>query len=107
MEKHIPYPKTKAERLSYLKLKKLQEEVLTRDSFRCLISGEATEEPFHHIVYKSQGGSDISENAATLCNRIHTEIHHGDMNKVVKEIANQFSAHDVVKYFLLGLVNQK
>lgn len=31
----------------------------------------------HHIIFKSQGGSDTMENLEMLCQNCHYKIHHG------------------------------
>jgi len=64
-------------RLSRYLLKKLQKEVLIRDNFICQNPecGVYTENPPHHIIFLSQGGSDTAENLITLCIKCHAEKH--------------------------------
>jgi 5-methylcytosine-specific restriction endonuclease McrA len=102
-----PQPKKEIIRLTPAKMKKLQAEVLERDNFTCLITGMRTESPPHHIVYRSQGGSDIKENLATLHEMCHNEIHHGSLEKMTKVIKTYFSDKDIIEYFLLGLVAER
>ena len=72
-----PQPKTKQITLTGKTYKKLQHAVLERDNFRCQECGRYTLAPPHHIVFRSQGGSDILENMETLCNKCHEKKHRG------------------------------
>jgi hypothetical protein len=40
----------------------------------------------HHIIFRSQGGSDNPQNLADLCFNCHFEIHHGKNIKLKKAI---------------------
>jgi hypothetical protein len=56
---------------------------------------EATQK--HHIIFRSQGGTDSPWNLAPMCFLHHFEIHHGKNTKVRKEILelcyNQIKGH--------------
>ena len=58
-----------------LRIKKIiRESVIQRDNFTCQICGkEATQ--LHHILYKSYGGANISQNLICLCNECHLRVH--------------------------------
>lgn len=57
--------------------------VLTRDSYTCQhCKGKSKDNRLevHHIVFRSNGGSDEQENLITLCKCCHDKIHSGNMN---------------------------
>lgn len=64
----------------------LQQDVLDRDRNICRICKEWTDAPPHHVVPRSQGGSDSIENLITCCTECHMAIHHGSMVKLVRRI---------------------
>jgi len=68
-------PKSNITRLKGEAYKKLQVEVLERDGFTCQECGRWTENPPHHIKFRSQGGDDTVENLITLCNGCHYKKH--------------------------------
>jgi len=54
--------------------------VLNRDSYKCQIcKGKHKDSKLevHHIVYRSQGGSDEADNLITLCHTCHSALHAG------------------------------
>lgn len=54
--------------------------VLYRDSYECQIcKGKHKDSKLevHHIIYRSQGGSDEAENLITLCHTCHSALHLG------------------------------
>ena len=56
--------------------------VLSRDNYKCQhCKGKSKDSKLevHHIVYKSNGGSDEQENLITLCNSCHYKLHHGEI----------------------------
>jgi len=71
--------KKKPIRLRGKKLAELNKEIHKRDGCTCIIKGcgrhVALEEKFHHVILKSQRGSDTIENGVTLCLYCHTEAH--------------------------------
>lgn len=48
-----------------------------RDESECRGCGGTSTEG-HHVVFRSQGGDDVRENIAGLCNLCHTLLHNGD-----------------------------
>lgn len=46
-----------------------------RDNWRCRKCGTARNVEAHHIVYRSQGGSNDLTNLILLCNRCHAVVH--------------------------------
>jgi hypothetical protein len=57
--------------------------VLDRDSHTCQICKGKTKDSrleVHHITYRSNGGSDESENLITLCKTCHDGVHDGSIN---------------------------
>lgn len=54
--------------------------VLNRDEYKCQIcKGKHKDSKLevHHIVFRSQGGSDEAENLITLCHTCHKALHNG------------------------------
>ena len=70
-----PCPKQKPIRLKGKAYKDLQVAVLKRDNFACISCGRHTEAPPHHVIFRSQGGSDTMENMVTLCMECHEKEH--------------------------------
>ena len=102
-----PCPKTKPIRLSPANFRKLNQEVLERDNHACLITGlrVAKGTPTHHIVYRSNSGSDVSSNLATLHpDEIHYLIHHkkGGLKDVVNRIIDRFGEDGLLASFNHG-----
>lgn len=57
--------------------------VLNRDDYTCqYCKGKHKDSKLevHHIVFRSQGGSDESENLITLCHTCHKALHDGKIN---------------------------
>jgi len=53
--------------------------VLHRDGYQCQkCKIKNTKLHVHHIVFKSNGGTDTPSNLITLCKSCHTELHNGD-----------------------------
>jgi 5-methylcytosine-specific restriction endonuclease McrA len=57
--------------------KKLRFDVLRRDGWRCQMCGSKAAVEVHHLVHRSQRGSDIETNLTTLCSNCHTIVHRG------------------------------
>lgn len=111
----MQFPKPpKPIRLKGQKKKDLQRAVIERDRSCCNICGIYTQEPPHHIIPYSQGGSDIPENMAGLCGSIPTRegchyiYHHGkDKMKLIGRMIKYHGILNVVKYFLKGKIADK
>lgn len=59
-----------------------REYVLTRDNYTCQhCKGKSKNKKLevHHIVYRSNGGSDDQDNLITLCKSCHDKVHSGDI----------------------------
>lgn len=63
-------PKYKIERI-------IKELVLFRDGYRCTECGRTDHLHIHHIIYRSNGGTDSTENLTTLCQTCHKAQHKG------------------------------
>lgn len=52
--------------------------VFARDNYTCLVCKKSKDKILrtHHVVYRSEGGSDRAENLATVCNDCHTSENH-------------------------------
>ena len=61
--------------------------VLSRDNYTCQICG-ANDAKFevHHVIFRSEGGSNRMDNLVTLCKECHGKVHAGELefNKKVK-----------------------
>ena len=61
------------------KLKDLYQSVFERDEWTC--QGQQCTKQFpldsapHHIIFKSQGGSDVEDNLEALCMKCHSKKH--------------------------------
>ncbi len=61
--------------------------VLARDGYKCQCgkSGCSEQLHVHHIVFRSQGGSDAPSNLITLCKKHHDALHNGKLTlKAIK-----------------------
>lgn len=50
-------------------------QVLERDDYRCRGCGNTRHLELHHIIFRSQGGTDEADNLVTLCRRCHQRTH--------------------------------
>jgi 5-methylcytosine-specific restriction endonuclease McrA len=55
--------------------RRLMKRVLERDGWRCQKCGSLESLQVHHKIKRSQQGSDLLENLATLCAYCHMEAH--------------------------------
>jgi 5-methylcytosine-specific restriction endonuclease McrA len=53
----------------------LKKEVLARDGWKCQCCGSLISLQVHHLVRRSQLGSDTLENLMTLCAGCHRRVH--------------------------------
>lgn len=61
--------------------------VLNRDNYKCQhCKGKSKDSKLevHHMVYRSNGGSDEQENLITLCSTCHYKLHHGEITLKLK-----------------------
>jgi 5-methylcytosine-specific restriction endonuclease McrA len=68
-------PKHPRIRLDSELYKRLREQVLRRDSWRCQSCGSRSNLEAHHNEFRSQGGGDSEENLITLCAGCHSLMH--------------------------------
>lgn len=69
------YPKQERIRLKGKAYRKLMIKAWEKDKGLCQECGVYTEESPHHIIFKSQGGSDTMENLILLCQKCHWKKH--------------------------------
>lgn len=85
----IAFPKSKSKRITGKALLELNSAIHERDGHICIIKGcgrfVSEGEKFHHVVFKSQGGSDTIENGVTLCLNCHTKAHGKDGKAILEE----------------------
>jgi predicted HNH restriction endonuclease len=62
-------------RLPSEKYKILCRQVLDRDGWKCRHCGFRETLSCHHIVFRSEGGDDVSWNLVTVCERCHSALH--------------------------------
>lgn len=61
--------------------------VLNRDGYKCHICKTKKKNvnlEVHHIIFRSNGGSDEQENLITLCHNCHTKLHNGEVRLSLK-----------------------
>ena len=54
---------------------KLRDQVLKRDGWKCQNCGSSIDLHVHHLVKRSNLGSDALENLITLCSNCHRQRH--------------------------------
>jgi len=99
-----PQPKTKIIRLKGKPYKDLQRRVMERDNWTCQICGEHTEAPPHHIIYRSEGGSDCGPNMCAVCDECHRIIHHGHFLELVPRMLMGNKGKKIVQHILTGIL---
>lgn len=57
---------------------KLRNRVLDRDNHKCTKCGSVDTLHIHHVIYRSNGGSDEPDNLTTLCEECHIKQHEGE-----------------------------
>ena len=73
-----------------------REAILNRDSYTCQICGKKhTRLEVHHIIFRSQGGTDDENNLITLCEDCHSGAHDGKivLTKKPKKINLKYATH--------------
>lgn len=73
-----------------------KEAVLHRDSYTCQCCGKKnTRLEVHHIIFRSQGGTDDENNLITLCENCHKGVHEGKLviNKKPKKLNLKYATH--------------
>ena len=64
-------------RLDSERYRQLRAQILQRDSWTCQHCGRPDQLQIHHIVRRSQLGSDGEENLIALCGACHDRLHSG------------------------------
>jgi 5-methylcytosine-specific restriction endonuclease McrA len=62
-------------RLASEPYRKLREQVLHRDGWRCQSCGAMSNLEVHHSEFRSHSGEDSDDNLLTLCASCHASIH--------------------------------
>lgn len=73
-----------------------REAILNRDGYACQICGKKhTRLEVHHIIFRSQSGTDDENNLITLCEDCHAGIHSGKivLNKKPKKMNFKYATH--------------
>jgi hypothetical protein len=73
-----------------------REAVLHRDNYTCQICGKKHARlEVHHIIFRSQGGTDDENNLITLCEDCHSGIHNGKivLTKKPKKMNLKYATH--------------
>lgn len=73
-----------------------REAILHRDNYTCQICGRKhVRLEVHHIIFRSQGGTDDETNLITLCEDCHSGIHDGTivLNKKPKKMNLKYATH--------------
>jgi len=55
--------------------RRLRQQVLQRDGWKCQCCGTMELLQVHHQELRSRSGSDTAENLITLCSQCHTRLH--------------------------------
>lgn len=71
------------------------EYVCERQNGACPICGTSIEH-YHHIIPRSQGGSDLPENILGVCMKCHERIHRGELSTDVEGIMKRYGALSVL-----------
>jgi ATP-dependent DNA helicase RecQ len=69
------YPKSPRLRLDSDSYRRLHQQVLKRDGWRCQTCGRMQHLQVHHLKLRSQSGSDMEQNLITLCTECHEKVH--------------------------------
>jgi 5-methylcytosine-specific restriction endonuclease McrA len=73
-----------------------REAILNRDNYTCQICGKKNIRlEVHHIIYRSQGGTNDENNLITLCEDCHNAIHDGKivLTKKSKKLNLKYATH--------------
>ena len=82
-----------------------KEAILNRDNYTCQYCGKKNKRlEVHHIIYRSNGGTDDENNLITLCEECHSKVHKNELviNKKPKRMNLHFATHmNVIRSQLL------
>jgi 5-methylcytosine-specific restriction endonuclease McrA len=57
--------------------RRLRQQILARDGWRCQNCGGSSQLQVHHITSRSRQGDDAEQNLMTLCSSCHGKLHVG------------------------------
>lgn len=84
-----------------------KEAILHRDNYTCQCCGKKnTRLEVHHIIYRSNGGTDDENNLITLCEECHSGVHDGtiSINKKPKKMNLKYATHmSIIRSHLLNM----
>ena len=87
-----------------------REAVLHRDNYTCQCCGKKNcRLEVHHIIFRSNGGTDDEENLITLCKECHDGVHAGTvvLNKKPKKMNLKHATHmSIIRSYLLKVYPQ-
>ena len=64
--------------------------ILHRDQYKCQYCGtQKGKLQVHHIIFKSQGGTDEPTNLTTLCQKDHHSLHTGELGDLSKKLTRK------------------
>jgi 5-methylcytosine-specific restriction endonuclease McrA len=66
--------------------KNISKAVYIRDSWRCRHCNHRENLTPHHIIFKSQQGTDNFNNLITLCIQCHNAVHDGKLEIIVLDV---------------------
>ena len=72
--------------------------VYRRDGYRCALCDSATGLQIHHIVHRSEGGSNHPQNLITLCWKCHAVAHGTRMPEYPEYVAREYIEQACVEY---------
>lgn len=84
-----------------------KEAILNRDNYTCQCCGKKKVRlEVHHIIYRSNGGTDDESNLITLCEDCHSGVHDGtiSINKKPRNMKLKYATHmSVIRSYLLNV----
>lgn len=87
----------------------VEEFVFERQSGKCYCCGQPIDD-YHHIIPRSQGGSDDPENRLGVCKCCHEKIHTGKIDLDIKGFYKKYGAlsilNQAIPYIYKGLVER-
>lgn len=82
-----------------------REAIINRDNYACQICGKKNIRlEVHHIIFRSQGGTDDENNLITLCGDCHNGIHNGNivLTRNPKKLNLKYATHmSIIRSHLL------
>jgi len=82
----------------------VKEYVKHRDSNKCVICGSTSNLEVHHVVPRSEGGTDIPDNLVTLYHSCHMKVHEKGIKVPVKQY-QQVGVLNTAMPYIIGKLN--